>query len=208
MEKTPLFATISSLSWLPHRRDMLDALWHDCQETWKRTESAKRLQPAGLLSPDGTEAGHLVTLRIPFLNMGRWPFWHRKECQARRPDAVHGENVFSVGLAASALVVLAPAAFGMLWGWIGFAAGIVLGVVVRVILGDGRWGAFCPEATDADLLLNYGIPENRWPFNLIRDHVLPTAAPNVLVGRFCVVIGGKERFLGYFFLSRIKKRGV
>lgn len=209
MKKRTLFIAISPVLQLPRKRQEIDALWRLSEERWRR-DKASRLKPADMLAADGGTARHLVTLRVPFVNFGCWPFWHHKEIQPE-VELIRGVNIFSVGWSASFFVVAVPAFLGLFLGLVGLAVGALVGLLARVFLWNGRWGRFHVECKEGHLLLDYDVKENRWlhrPFRSFRDHVLPTEDPNVIIGKFCVVFRGRERFLFYFFLSRIKTPGT
>jgi hypothetical protein len=72
-------------------------------------------------------------------------------------------------------------------------------------LGDAKWGDFRLEEMIGSLLINYDVPTNGWFSRRIRDHIRATDDPNVMIGKFHFKIFGRECFLGYFFLTRLKE---
>lgn len=85
----------------------------------------------------------------------------------------------------------------------------------NIIFKDLRWGYFkLEEAVYAAenggdgkpvLLINYDVERNGITYR-IRDHVRATHDPDVLIGRFHVMLRGRLCFLGYFTLTRIETK--
>jgi hypothetical protein len=195
MKKQKPFVTLSSLHELPRFRGALDEMWR----------AGTVPEPATLLGLDGKPSRHIVTMRGGFPNFGRWPFWHHKNFWSAE-GGVRGCNIFVADLVASLFVIFVPGTIGLLVGLVpGALIGLAIGVIVKLALRDGHWGGFRLETKDGYLLINYGVPENSWFSSLIRDHILATGDPNVFIGKFHLVIFGRERFLFYFFLSRVKE---
>ena len=144
--------------------------------------AGKAPEPETMLGTEGAPAKMRVRMLTgPIPNMGRWPFYHRKEFASEGKE-ICGGNVFTLGGLFVTVFFLA------LW-FFGF---------------DGRWGAFRLEKREGYLLINYAVPENGWLTKRIRDHIRTTDDPDVFIGKFHWVWRGREIFLGYFTLTRIK----
>lgn len=151
-------------------------------ELKKMWDAGKALAPDTLLGADGKKAKHLVIMASGIIpDMGKDPLWHCKEFEIKDGE-VRGRNVFVLeGRLASFLRRL------------------------RLVNSDGTWGPFHVEKKEDHTLVNYALKEGNWWSRFIRDRLRVTPDPDVLIGMFHIRLFGRDIFLGYFFLSRIKE---
>lgn len=71
------------------------------------------------------------------------------------------------------------------------------------LCGRMLWGRFIVrDWVFKSLLLDYDVPGNGILSRRIRDYIRKLT-DNVYIGKFCYVLFGKPRFLGYFILRRV-----